>query len=340
MRWKIVIVWIVAIFATIGCSKIDDTNKGNSICFSAGYSVSTVKSTIFEDTDNFKDKNGIGGYFNVYAYKAGTSEKHFITPATVMYFTDTQNPYWSIYNPNTNKFEQRYWPIGYNLDFLAYMPVNKTDRSNPYFNIAKNCYVTIEDGPTLSAALPMTQQGQESATEFIFAWSENYSHDKQTQNGGKVPLDFIHPLSAVYFKLGGAHSGTVINSIGLANVYNKGSFALRSMQWNFSGNRENLSITVGKSVPDQLQPNSLIGGPYLVLPQAHTDNTSPVKIAVNFTWNGNTTDALVNLGSGMWMPGKKYTYTLTLGDGSEDIIVNVSIEEWDVVDYENDFEVK
>ena len=32
--------------------------------------------------------------------------------------------------------------------------------------------------------------------------------------------------------------------------------------------------------------------------------------------------------AGKWDAGKKYTYSLVLGDSMEDIIVNVSVEAW------------
>jgi hypothetical protein len=63
-------------------------------------------------------------------------------------------------------------------------------------------------------------------------------------------------------------------------------------------------------------------------------------VTVSFTWNGTTVNASVPLEEGNWLPGRIYTYKLTLGDNQEDIIADVSVVPWEVIDYRNDIDIE
>ncbi len=291
------------------------------------------------DNAGFLDKSGRGGYFLVEAYKTGTGTKHFTSPTTVMYHTDVAEgalPAWYIYNPLIDDFEHRYWPQTYNLDFLAYMPVSVPERnSSEETKIDADCHISLGEYDTqkkspvlLCNNLPLDKQGQLKSTEFVYAWSEDQS-ETDTDTNGKVPLEFTHPYTAIYVEIDGAHGGTVINSFGFNNIYNNGKYVVSEGQWELTGNKGNFSIAgVNDNIPNDIQPGHIYG-PFLVLPQTlDRDGSDDVKITISYTWR-NSTETPAKALQGKWESGKKYTYSLVLGDSSEDIMVNVSVQEWE-----------
>ena len=151
---------------------------------------------------------------------------------------------------------------------------------------------------------------------------------------GKVKLNFQHSMAAVYFKIAGAHGGTTINSFGFYNIYNNGTFIVdsgivdsgivNSAKWIPNGSLANFAISdVGQKIPDDIQIGHTYG-PYLVMPQEHSTDA---KLFIDFTWREQEGPVAKSLNS-EWESGKKYTYSLVLGDSAEDIMVNVSVETW------------
>lgn len=253
-----------------------------------------------------------------------------------MYYPETpEASEWRFYHKDANDeyFYKRYWPQTYALDFFAYMP----------YDLAGSHVSLNFDEISFSCELPTDGEAQDATNEFVYAFSGNQT--AQTNNG-TVNLRFIHPFSAVRFKLGKAHGNTEVKSVGFSGIYNNGIFSnlrentsqgdLTYSDWTPSGSTTALSVAIGKRVPDELQLDSPMGGTYLVLPQS----LDAVKITVSFNWEGDR-NAEVSLGSGkVWEPGKIYTYTLNLGDNQEDILMDVSVEEWDKIKYDNVVEVE
>lgn len=339
----------------LSCSKFDEGAVDSGILFSTGYSVSVVqnqstKVSLYSGAADLLSKDGFGGYFNVKAFKENTPDDHFTSPTTVMYHTDTQNPEWRFYNPSINAFEKRYWPQTYKLDFLAYMPLKRpesagvsiTQELDPDTHISGFGYDNEgeDKGPTIiCSALPVDKDGQQSAKEFIYAWTPSQNPETVSLTGNKVPLKFVHPFAVVYVKIGGAHGGTTVNSLGFQNIYNNGIHNVANSAWTPSGNLTTLSIdNINQKIPDDVQIGHTYG-PYIVMPQLHTGGTDPVKIFVNFTWMNSIYNGVHALDT-KWECGKKYTYNVLLGDGAEDIMVDVRVEAWDVPGNNQEIEVK
>ena len=344
----------------VSCSKQADIIDNQEIVFSATnltISVADLKNTqnsqglngayLFEDQTSFQDKEGNGGFFNINAYKSGESTEYFTQPTTVFYHTDTQNPAWYIYNPDTKEIEKRYWPVSYSLDFFAYMPLQRptsgqnliTQVVDPKTYISDFSYDETTKSPTFKCKnLPLDKDGQDTAKEFIYAWTPDQSVETVDETDGKVPLCFRHAMAAVSVQIAGAHAGTQINSLGFNNIYNNGTFNVANNEWTLwkpEGVTElnNLSIVpTNHIIPDTIQIGYTYG-PYLVLPQDFGNN---VEIAINFTWRDTPNPIAKKLKDVLpthpqkWESGKKYIYSLVLGDSSEDIMVNVKIEPWGV----------
>lgn len=318
---------------SISCSKTIDGSQQNEqveITFSPAFSVVTVpaKASLY-DGDNFISADHKGD-FSVTAYEAGTANRHFLGMERIFYMYYPDDPAasgWRFYDSNTNSFYERYWPVDRALDFFAYMPYDLADS-----------HVTVDaDAQTFSCALPYQITGQDPTKEFVYAFEQGLTYDTDE---GNVNLEFTHPFSAINFSLGQAHGNTEIHSVGLTGIYNKGTFSIPTATWAYAAPAVDLGVEVGRTVGAAgsagIQLNSHIGGPYLVVPQA----TGAVCVTVSFTWNGTTVNASVPLDEGNWLPGHIYTYKLTLGDNQEDIIADVSVVPWEVIDYRNDIDIE
>lgn len=324
----------LSIFIAVSCSQTTleqhNPTENTPISFMPGLTATAVPSK----ADLYNSQNLIDadhkGNFSVTAFKAGTTDRHFLGMERVYYMYYPENPSassWRFYDSESNSFYERYWPQTYSLDFLAYMP----------YDLA-GTHVTVDaDSQTFTCTLPLDKSGQDSSHEFIYAFEKNQSYESDE---GNVVLNFKHPFSAVNFTLGQAHGNTEIHSVGLTGIISSGTFSIPEDEWNLSTTATQMTITVGKTVGEAgsngLQLNSLIGGPYLAMPQ----ETDGVSITVSFTWNGLRTDATAPLGDGEWLPGHIYTYKLNLGDSQEDIIADVSVDLWTVIDYRNDIDIE
>jgi hypothetical protein len=326
-----------------GCTKTEGGDytilSQTEISFSPSFSATAVdaKSFLYDDSNIIQEEKG---NFMVTAYKTGTSQRHFRGFDRIYYFKDAGQ--WRFYDKDENDFYKRYWPESYGLDFFAYMPY-----------VLVNCHVTPGGytegkGPAFSCNLPTDQTNMEKAVEFVYAYATGQTAETA---GGNVNLTFVHPLSAVVFKLGNAHGNTKIHSIGFKNLYHQGTFTvspsesiqsgISAAHWTITGSPAAPSITVDRIVPD-LQIGSTIGGPYLVIPQSISNDAGDVKLTISFTWNDTPVNAEVSPATGTlssWEPGKKYTYTLNLGDPMEDVIAKVSVEPWKG-GYDNDINVQ
>ena len=327
-----------ALLIICGCAKEGDTasgqETGTEINFTPNFSASSVpvKADLYGPENILKDNNGrLTGDFSVIAYRSDTKARHFLEQEHIYYMhypaTETEEEFGEWRFLKDGAFYQRYWPQTYALDFFAYMP----------YDLA-NSNVTINfDEKKFSCVQPLDKAGQDITKEFVYALEENQT--AQTDNGN-VELVFHHPFAAINFMLGEAHGNTTIHSVGLKNISRGGTFDIYSDTWSLSDKISTLSIEVGKTVGAAgsagIQLETMIGGPYLVMPQS----TDGVELLVSFTWNNSTTDAEVSIGAGNWQPGHIYTYRLNLGDNDEDILANVSVEPWNVVGYKNNIEVE
>ena len=102
-----------------------------------------------------------------------------------------------------------------------------------------------------------------------------------------------------------------------------------------------LWIDIEKGIPTPINFHSPIGGPYLVAPQA-LDNESYLN--VRYTRLDGATEtksvALNALGATKWEAGRHYVYTLGMGNNEEEILFQVKVEKWTVIDYKNEVDVE
>ena len=342
---------ILALLASCSGQIDPEQEHGDAISFSLqqDFSAEVTKAYLYE-SDDLPFQNNIEGNFSVMAYNSRRGSRHFDNPEWVHHIYYPSEPTMSRwYFWNGTSVYSRYWPKSYELDFFAYMPYDAHLAQDP-----SNANIALDlDHRTITCDLPSDKNGENStdgqrtAREFVYAWADNYTYE--TDNGN-VDLDFIHPLTAIYFYLGQAHGNTLIESVGLRNLYSTGTLEVSEVNseqenltysdWTPAGSRGSMTVDVGKTVgasgENGINLNSPIGGPYLVMPQA----TGDIYVTVRYTWNGNSISAEAVINGDNWKPGYKYTYILNLGNSSENIIADVSVTPWNKNPYPNDIEIE
>lgn len=324
------------------------------------------RATIFEDEDDFlnDDETGKGGgNFTMHAYLRETGVT-YIGGSRAWYFVpdgETKGN-WRFYDQVNNRFIQYYWPQNNTVDFFAYMPWKGGNRQK---TIVVGDYVS-GTGLTVNCEMPNeVSLEDEVGQETIIAYTKNKSKADK-----KVNMHFVHPFSAVYFKLKQAHRNLKINWIRFNNIYLTGSSTLDAttdnstvVTWTGTDTRGTLTIPVNKSIPDPINFGAEIGGPYLVMPQDLTG----VTITINYTWDNASVDDKDDVVSGdentnpydkiyqiprpiiqdswsaekkKWISGKKYCYLLNLGDNDAEILFDVLVKPWDVEEYKNIVDVE
>lgn len=348
-RTRTYIIYALLLIGILSCRKDEPAvEEGKVIGFSI--EATPTRATFFEKEDDLKNTAKQGGNFTVNAYSSGT-ETAYISNQRVWYFADDDK--WRFWDNATDNVTNLYWPNSGNLDFFAYMPYREGSQST--------C-VTIEDytsagGPSFSCRLPLDNEGQEKIQEFIYAYSKDQNKNSTGSDGkkGVVQLNFVHPFSALIIKLNESYRMD-IKQIKICNILNEGvyanpastlaqgssqpAFTCASWTPKTGAERQDLVIDVNQSVPDDINYNSPIGGPYVIMPQ---QLTADVFLEIIYQRDGETKTGkryLYQATLPQWDPGKKYTYTLTMGDPLEEILFNVAVEEWSVVDYKNEIGVE
>lgn len=306
------------------------------------------RANIFENEDDFLNENGGGGNFTLHAYLAESGET-FIGGTRVWYFIpqNATTGTWEFYDePNIIHY---YWPQQGTVDFFAYMPWKNSNKRKSIevgaytqgseLSITCNMQSTTADGNDSTDDL-YDPDGQET----IIAYTTGKS-----KADGSVNMYFVHPFSAVYFKLKQAHRNLTINWISFDNIHLTGSTTLNattdgytSITWSPTDNgKGTFTIPVKKTIPGEINFGGEIGGPYMVMPQSFGKNTDDknddVTITVSYTWDDGKDDtedtqefsrSITTETIKSWIAGNKYTYILDLGDNKEEILFQVLVEPW------------
>lgn len=304
-----------------------------------------------QDSALYKEQYG-GGNFWVKAYPDNRSTEYI--NSRVWYFADGKRWWFR----KSNEWYDCYWPKNNKLSFFAYMPW-----------VSDSAATTISDysytsGPSFSCNLPLNNtaqaMNQDKVREFMYAFTKDRYNEI-------VPLNFVHPMSAVYFKLKQSHRDLTIHSIGFEKIYNKGTFSYNEETtqenraafasgftctncWTPTNDaRQTMSIKIEKTIPEDINFDAEIGGPYIVMPQLFSGSNAAdtLTLYITYTWD---TDVNVTKGIALkrvhsadeegWQPGKKYTYMLDLGDNLEEILFRVLVEPWKVEEYKDIIDIE
>ena len=321
------------------------------------------RAAIFETSNDFTDENAGkgGGNFTLHAYLQesgrpyidGTRVRHFIPEGSTI-------GTWEFFD-NTHIIKH-YWPQTGSVDFFAYMPYKNSDRQK-YISIKE--YNKTEGSISFACDMPNTTvDGDENTDDLHDPKGQEtiiaYTKDKSKESG-TVNMHFVHPFSAIYFKLKQAHRNLTIKWIRLNNVYLKGTSELTGatdantkISWNIAENEkvDTFHIPVEKIIPDSINFGGEIGGPYLLMPQKLGTNNAKrdsVSLTVRYHWDDaddttndfyEITRTIATANFEEWKAGKKYTFVLDLGDNKEEILFKVEVEPWETVGNKNVVDVE
>lgn len=315
-----------------------------------------TRAIVFEkDSDLIKHE--AGGSFRMLAYADGQRDAQGMPRlyhgARVWYNADYAKEYpngrhWYFLEGDhlTGHTYEVYWPKGVALNMFSYMPYNyetynRTDVNGTY---SIHAYYDNRQFPTIECTMPEKLSAEDDLQEFIYAYNKRVSH-------GEVQVNFIHPCAVVFFKLSKKSYRLRIDEIALTGISLSGTFSsdadtgtesssVTSACWSVgtAGNDDKQTFAIGKSIPSDINYETIFAGPFMVIPQS----IEPIKLNVyakrtdagteNYERTGiSLSTASVNT----WEPGKSYTYNLLLGDGNEEMLLDVAVDDWIVESYRN-----
>lgn len=285
--------------------------------------------------------------FRMNAYYHGTTTT-YINNSKVRYWAPSAPHYWRFCDDGDN-LKRYFWPPIDNqtnanpdykyLDFFAYLPATK-----PAY-ITSDIGYSTSNGPTFTCSLPLTDSGQSGIKEFMYGLAPNL-----TKTDGEVAFSFQHPFARIIIALTRAKLGMTLNSVTFNNIrYNETFTHGNTPKWTSSGSTSNFVMTVDKTMGTDL-PNGVIGGPYLVVPQAFAGSTQTITLNVTYDpWateaptsssgitytkdNSDPTNKTYNIAVAItrdsWNAAGSYTYSIDLGEDDNTVTIGVTVQEWD-----------
>jgi hypothetical protein len=251
-----------------------------------------------------------------------------------------------------------YWPLGdETLDFFGHFPLDPEDAgvsdvslkpAGPSFKFSLPLHSYDASEERNKTLVDSKTPNQEGLREFMYSYVPDQT--KETQNADPsnpgIKMNFSHPFAAVSFRLGQSYRMT-LHDITLSNIKYRGVYSWDE-KLTISYDKKNdkpevgdLWIDIEKGIPTPINFHSPIGGPYLVAPQALDDES---YLNVRYTRLDGATEtksvALNSLGADKWEAGRHYVYTLGLGNNEEEILFQVKVEKWTVIDYKNEVDVE
>jgi len=258
---------------------------------------------------------------------------------------------WVFFKGNFRDYRY-YWP-DFNLDFFAYSPYTLSGT-----RVSINAYSDSDEAPsfTYEGVSPINETGQADLKEMLCAYKSNCNYT----GDNPVKLKFHHPFSIVSFKIGESIRCS-IREIKITNIYNRGTAMPKDADsgpyfvWTPSGDKTNLVISYagnGISYPDEVNSDSDLSVPYIIVPQSLSDD-SMIEVTYKAQGSSNFTTVKSSLNKAIlksdnqnertavsgWKPGNRYTYALKLNGSANELYVAVAIEGW-VSEGNTDIEIK
>lgn len=299
--------------------------------------VPSTKATIFDTPASLTNPVVGGGDFAVSAWITGETSNAgnlYMNNVRVNYFPDAKD--WRFTDAN-GTYVNFYWPLEDELDFFGHFPLDP--EKGAVTSVSYDPKNNPDSGPSFKFELPLNSAGQEGLHEFLYSFVQN-----QDKNYPTVEMKFSHPYAAISFNLGQSYR-MKLNDIKLTDICNKGTyrFDLENNEWELSlgDSKRTLDIAIEKNIPEDINFNSPIGGPYLVAPQVLTD-ASYLKVSYTRLDEQDDTKGvkLVDVGITKWEAGKHYVYTLNMGNTEEEILFKVTVENWKTIEYKNEIDVE
>lgn len=356
MRAKAIYI-VAAMLAMVSCTKNDDlpTVAKREIQVEV-VNMQAPKTRVLQLND--ADEIIQQGNFALSSYLKNDGTAYFENAWVYYFIPENASGLWRFRDTqHQNNLINFYWPNDDNINFVAYIP-REAAEANGSCVVNNIKYDKTRSSVIFDATLPTTitdktaadREAENTKLEFVYAARLN-----QGKDGGDVKLRFVHPFAAIRFGLTQSHRDLTIHWIKFTNIAMSGTFScgedtyakgdtqdyLSASNWT-PKNEAEFEIVLEKNVPNDINYDQLIGGPYLVMPQA----LEKVNIVISYTWDNQNyvnTIQLTNSLVSVWNPGKIYTYNFDLGDNKSEMLFEVTVEPWAKGEddgYENSYDVE
>lgn len=322
---KIVLIAASVLFVCSSCEKDVRPDNDGLIPLSFGMDVSRTKSII----ENRTELENSGSNVVVFgSYQVGSG-----APATILSKSANSNGINLYYSSGWKYDNVEYWVNDALHRFAAVYP--STGAGSPSFSVAEG-----------QLTLDCTAGLQKDSPDLMYSFN---SRDlSQSDDYRPVPFEMNHACAAVEFVVNNGSTKTITNvgSPRLYGIYSKEAATILfngTPTWTSSGAKLSDSSTeyftsgtvYASMAPDENIANAktLFSEGYMIVVPQNVDANDDAKFTFSYTYNGTPKTPVFNLkGHNVktWLPGRKYTYYITVHD--DYITFRVSVKPWDVVD--------
>ncbi|MBQ0024918.1 MAG: fimbrillin family protein [Bacteroidales bacterium] len=236
----------------------------------------------------------------------------------------TETTWWNT-NTVNGAHDPIYWPVGGNLDFLAYSVSSEVSGEGKSHNVT-----AVWDETNAASMVTLSVPGENTQNDILFA---SVAGVLAATDSSPVSLTFKHAQSWLEFVLTGTSDevnkdGVVtLNRIELENIYNAGTLSIRnnggnaSAKWDFTGeDKQNIKVD------DFNSDGRLTASPKyydMLIPQQaktafviyYTLGSDSKELSYRFTTDQKT-----------WLMGEKYIYTISIT--ASEVSVSPKVTPW------------
>lgn len=322
---NIVLMAAIVLALCSSCERDPQPDENGRTPLSFGMDISRTKGII----ENRTDLNNSGNRVVVF----GSYQKGSDAPVSILSKNANSNGIELYYNSGWKYDNTEYWEKNANHCFAAVYP--STGAGTPSFTVATG-------GLTLNCTAGLNKSSMD------LMYSFNSRDLTQGSDFSPVPFEMNHACAAVEFMVINGSTKTITNvgSPRLYGIYSKETATIPfngTPTWTHSGAKLAAGSTdyyTSGNVYDSMEPDDNIAhaktlfteGFMIVVPQDVNSNDD-AKFTFNYTYNGTPKSPVFNLkGQNVktWLPGRKYTYYITVHD--DYITFRVSVKPWDEVE--------
>lgn len=228
----------------------------------------------------------------------------------------------------------QYWFPNHEHSFIALHPVDVTELSGTTYSDSRL---------TFTYTLPKDFQ---SAQDLLVATHRRMYQEDPQSRAEPATLRFRHILSRINFnvKNEGAADKVKVTKIVLEGINKKGTFSIipapilsgsqtddYTFSWSDISNKGNLTANINVEIPeDELRPLFPDDNALLMIPQR--DNQEVIMNITYTLYDANAQAEELTLTAqtpiGGWESGKEYNYSITITEITEDLLITVSVKDW------------
>lgn len=352
---------LAAVAALAACTKVDATyDQDVEICFNpvaANRTKAMLSGTAFPE-ENFI----VWGYYK--QVKQGKTIAEWMSSSLEQQEYIVEKPFEKKQSGLWGGVTSYFWPKVGSLMFAGYYPTNVPARDVDYTFDSSVSKMTVTDyvaGDYKNTGYVDIHTTTSHIEDFMYFNMTPTSYNSTTQSsigtsGNNVDVIFRHALSWINVELvkDATNPNTdaaeiTVHSVKFTDVLPQGDAVVDNtpgaetdeIVWTAEGSKLNVEVCPNDDTSTAFAENDvvlsttakLLGKQPIIIPQAMAGSLV-VKYTIASADGSKFTETksikLTGLaGNGVWQPGKKYTYTITIG--TSEILIDPSVDDWDAV---------